>query len=108
LTAHRQTTPVAYTAVAAQIHQPLDAHGHLAAQVTFHSVLGYLGAQSIDLGFAQIANLEILGDTGRRTNLLGASLADSINGLQRDDRMFVDWNVDTCNTGHALKFLPSR
>src|SRR5690625_6197903 len=32
LTPHRQTAPVAQAAIAAQVHQPFNAHGHLAPQ----------------------------------------------------------------------------
>src|SRR4030042_653386 len=35
LAAHRQPAAVPHAAVAAEVHQPLDAHRHLAAQIAF-------------------------------------------------------------------------
>src|ERR1043166_8461940 len=39
LAAHRQAFAMAHTAVAAEIHQPLDAHRHFATQIAFDGEL---------------------------------------------------------------------
>ena len=39
LTANRQATAMTQAAIAAQIHQPLDVHGDLTAQITLDSVV---------------------------------------------------------------------
>src|SRR6476659_1862674 len=47
LTAHRQPAAMPDSAVAAQVHQPLDAHRHLAAEIAFDGELLHLLAQPV-------------------------------------------------------------
>jgi hypothetical protein len=107
LTPHRQAAPMPQAPVAAYIHQSLDAHGYFTAQIAFYDVLADFSAQRIHLGLIQIPHLAIRGNLDRCANLLGSGRANAIDSLQRDDRVLIDRNVDACNTGHALKLLPS-
>jgi hypothetical protein len=44
-------------AIASQIHQTLDRHADFPAQVTFHHKLADFGAQALDVGLGQVADL---------------------------------------------------
>src|SRR5436309_817415 len=48
LTAHRQPTAVPKAAITAEIHQPLDVHRHLAAQIAFHKIIAIDGLADLD------------------------------------------------------------
>ena len=47
---------MAKSAVAAQVHEALDVHGHFAAQVALHRHLGDPGTQRLDLSLGQISH----------------------------------------------------
>ena len=57
LPAHRQSAAMPYAAVAAQIHQALDVHGNLTAQVALDLELRHFGAQGVELAFRQLPHL---------------------------------------------------
>jgi len=75
------------TAIAAHVHQTLDAHGDFATQVTFNGELRHCFTQSFHLSFCQILHLGGGIHAGSNTNLLGASLTDAENCLQADNGM---------------------
>src|SRR6266498_4128091 len=50
LAAYRQSLAMANAAIAAEVHQPLDAHRHLAAQVALDGELLHLLAQLVHFG----------------------------------------------------------
>src|SRR5690606_10808178 len=57
LAAHRQALAVTHAAPCAQVHQALDVHRHLAAQVALDQPLGDLRAQRRDFGLGQVLHL---------------------------------------------------
>jgi hypothetical protein len=57
LAAHRQALLVAHAAVAAQVHQALDVHRRLAAQVALDRELADLLAQLVHLGVGEVLDL---------------------------------------------------
>src|SRR3954470_22786564 len=92
---------MAHAAIAAEVHQPLDAHRHLAPQVAFDRELGDLLAQAVHVGVGEVLDLSCRRYTGSDANRLGAWTADAINRGQRDDSVLMIGNVDACNTGHG-------
>src|SRR4029079_11821604 len=65
LPADRQALAVAHAAVAAQVHQALDAHRHFAPQVAFDRELGNVLAQLVHLRVGQVLNLRARRNAGR-------------------------------------------
>ena len=64
LTANRQSFAMAQTAVAAEIHQPLDVHRDFAAQIAFDDVVAVDGLANLnDLVFGEIADAAVERDT---------------------------------------------
>src|SRR5690606_10609061 len=101
LTAQGETTAVAQAAVAAQVHQALDRHADLAAQVALDHVLADLGAQALDLRLGQVADLGARGHARGLADELGTGTADAVDALQPDPDVLLGRQVDTCNTRHA-------
>src|SRR6188472_924174 len=65
LAAQRQTATMANAPVAAEVHQPFDAHRHFAAQVAFDRHLADLAADRIEVRFRQILDPLARLDAGR-------------------------------------------
>src|SRR5215469_11184725 len=90
LAAHRQTAAMPQPAIAAQIHQPLDVHGHFTPQVAFHDVV------AVD-DFAELEHFLVgelryparVGDRDFLHDLLGLGWADAMDVLQRDHHALV-------------------
>jgi hypothetical protein len=100
LAPHRQAAAMTDAAVAAEVHQALDVHRGLAAQVAFDDDPGHLAAQLLHLRLGQVANLGVRGNACRVADFLRARVADPIDMGQRDDCVLVGWDVDPGNTGH--------
>src|SRR4051812_10289548 len=90
------------TAVAADVHQSLDVHRGLAAQVTFDGELGDLVADLFQIGVAQVLHLLGVGDARRFADLAGARAADAEDGRQADLCVLVRRDVDASNTCHVV------
>ncbi len=89
------------TAVAADLHQTLDVHLSLAAQVAFHrQVIDDVVTQRSDLGVGQLAHTSIRTDLGRLQNFLRSFQADAINIGQANFNALVTREVNTFNTCH--------
>src|SRR3546814_16983618 len=56
LAAQRQAATMAQAAVAGQVHQALDGHADLAAEVAFDHVLADFGALALDFRHGQVAD----------------------------------------------------
>src|SRR5262249_52680228 len=103
LATHRQALAVTQAAVAAQVHQSLDVHGHLATEVTLDLVL------ALD-DLAQGPRLvpgEVLGgrdriDPGLADDVLGGLATDSVDVRQGDDRALPGRQVDASDTSHGV------
>src|SRR5437660_3616368 len=101
LAAHGKPAAMTDAAIAAQVHQSLDAHRHRAAEVAFDLELGDLLAQLVHVGVGKILYLRRALDAGRGADRLGTRAADAVDRRQCDLRVLVVRNVDACNTGHV-------
>src|SRR6266852_3575204 len=102
LAANRQPFAVTSAAIAAEVHQPLDIHRHLAAQVALHGKSCDLFAQTLHVGLRQVFDFRMLIDLGCNADRLRARAADAEDRLQRDLGMLVIRNVDSRDAGHTL------
>src|SRR5690606_31255437 len=93
-------------AVAAEIHQPLDIHRRLAAQIAFDRELRDEIPKLADLGLGQIL------DARRRIDPRGlaggerTAAPDPVNVRQRDRDVLVDRDIDSRNTCHRAPLNP--
>src|SRR5690625_5914628 len=102
LTPHRQTAPVAQAAIAAQVHQPFNAHGHLAPQISFHPDLVDRLPQLFLLAFGQIPDFGVRSHTGCAAYLQSAAAPDSVNMSQSHPDMLLYGQVDACYSCHSI------
>jgi len=102
LAAHRKSFAVAKAAIAAEVHQPLDRHRHLAAKITFHREALHTLAQPVELGVVQVLDLARTLHARGGTDRLCSRPADAIDGGQRDLGVLVVRDVDACYTCHTV------
>src|SRR5690606_41990194 len=100
LTAQRQPAPVAYPTVAAEIHQPLDIHRRLAAQIALDRELRDHVAQLRDLGLGEVFDLRRRIDSRRLARAQRPAAADAVDVRQRDRDVRVDRDIDSRNACH--------
>ena len=100
--ANRQALAMTQAAVAAKVHQTLDAHRDFAAKVAFDNKLADFVTQLFQLVVVQVLDLLV----GRYTRLLAdflcARTADAIDRGQADHGVLMVGDVDPCNTCHSL------
>jgi hypothetical protein len=89
-------------AIAAKIHQALDTHCNFAAQITFDRKAPDGVTQACDFRFTQIPDLRRRIDACTRADGLRASAADAVDVRQCDPDVFIDGNIDPCNSCHGL------
>src|SRR3546814_15107013 len=98
LAAQRQAATMAQAAVAGQVHQALDGHADLAAEVAFDHVLADFGAQALDFRLGQVP------DPGRRIHaggfakFLRTGTANAVDAMQPDPAMLLGRQVYPCTT----------
>src|SRR6185437_1353533 len=102
LAADGQPLAMANPAVAAEVHQPLDAHRHFAAEVALDGELADVLAQLVHLRVGQVLDLRVGRHAGGDADRACAGTADAVDRSQRDFRVLMVRNVDACNTGHGL------
>ena len=90
------------TAVATQVHQTLDVHGQLTAQIAFHDELGDFVTQLFQLVIVQVLDLLVGRNAGSSANVLCARTANTIDGGQADYGVLMVGDVDPCNTCQSL------
>src|SRR6266446_4654776 len=97
-------------AVAAEVHQPLDVHGHFAPQVPFDHVVAV--DDLADLQHFLVGQLRY--PAGLRNpdfphDFIGLSRPDAMDILQCNNDAFVGRYVDAGDAGHSLSLLlPAR
>jgi hypothetical protein len=91
--------------VAAKVHQALDVHRYLAPEIAFDGVLGYFGAQRIQLFLTQFLYLGRRRHAGRSANFERAIKPDPVDMGKRDARMFLYRYVDAGYAGHREHLL---
>src|SRR5215813_1241818 len=101
LPANRQTAAVAHPAIAAEVHQPLDVHGHFAPQIAFHRELGDLVAELVHFAVRQILDLGRHLDAGGRAQLARGAPADAIDRSERDVGVLMVRNVHSRYASHG-------
>src|SRR3990172_9096253 len=101
LTMHRQALAVAQAPVAAEVHEPLDVHRHLAAQVAFDPVVAvdHL-ADAHDLVFGELIDPPRFRDTDLFADLPGFRPADPMDIAEADQRPLLRGDIDAGYTGH--------
>src|SRR5690606_9368204 len=99
---HWQTATMTQAAIATQIHQTLDAHRQLTAQIAFDDELGDLVAQLLELVVVEI--LDLLGGrhTGCFADQLRTRTTNAINGGQTNDGVLMIGYVYPSDTCHSL------
>src|ERR1700722_4957610 len=102
LAAHRQPLAMPDAPIAAQIHQALDVHGHLAPQITLDRKFGDLRPQRGDLCVREILHFDVVLHTGGVANAPGPAVSNAENVGQADDHMLVHRYVDAGDTRHLL------
>ena len=88
------------TAVAAKIHQPFDIHRDFTAQITLNLEVRDRGTQLGNFGLREILGRRCRINAGRRTNLLRASIANTVDRRECDHDVLVQRYVDACYTCH--------
>src|SRR2546425_10857087 len=101
LTAHRQPLSMTHAAVAAQVHQPLDRHRHLAAQVAFDREAPDVFADLLQLAVGEVLDLARALHAGGGADRLRAGAADAEDRRQRDLGVLMVRDVDACYACHG-------
>ena len=102
LAVDRQALAVTQAAVAAQVHQPLDVHLHVAAQVALDAVVGVDDlADRLGVHLTQVVDLRGRVDLGARTDLAGRGKTDAVQVRQRVEDVLATGEVNACDTCHG-------
>src|SRR5882762_3362871 len=101
LPAYRQSLAVPHAAVAAQVHQPLDRHRDLAAQVAFDREAPDVFADLLQLAVGEILDLARALHAGGGADRLRAGAADAKDRRQRDLGVLMVRDVDACYACHG-------
>ena len=67
------------TAIATQVHEPLDIHRNLASQIAFDRVLGNFTSKLLQLFFAELADLASRRNACFGTDLMGTIAPDAVD-----------------------------
>jgi hypothetical protein len=88
--------------VTTEIHQPLDVHRHLSAQIAFNDEFAHLFSQSLHLIFGERANFRGWVHIGLFADLSGPRPSNSIDGGEGHHDMIMLRNVDPDYSCHLL------
>src|SRR6266851_9247444 len=102
LAANRQPLAVTGAAVAAEVHQPLDIHRYLAAQIALDGESCDLLAQTLHVRLGQVFDFRMLIDLACGADRLRVRAPDAKDRLQRDLGVLVVRNVDSRDAGHTV------
>jgi hypothetical protein len=97
---HWQTTPVTNSAIAAEVHQPLDVHRNFAPKVTLDYEPCDRVAQPGNFGLSQVLDLCFRRNFCRRTDHPGARIANTVDRRQRNYDVLVQRNIYACYSSH--------
>src|ERR1700690_10946 len=100
LAAYRQPLAVPHAAPGPEVHQALDVHRPLAAQVALDRPLRELGADRTDLGVGKILDLGGRRDARAREDLERPGTADAEDVREPDAHVLVHRNVDAGDACH--------
>src|SRR5690606_24072020 len=105
LTTPRQAATMTQAAIAAQIHQPLDVHGHFTAQIALHRETADFVTQTLQFRIGHILDLGAGCDAGGSADFLRTHVADAKDGSQGNNGVLVVRYVYPCNTGHSVTLI---
>src|SRR5690349_24814295 len=88
-------------AIGTEIHQALDVHRVLAAQVAFDRVLRERRTDRVHFHFGEVLHLGGRSDTRGGADVLGAGTTHSEDVRELDDHVLVHRNVYASNTCHV-------
>src|SRR5690606_17445812 len=92
---------VAQAAIAAEVHEPLDVHRDLAAQVALDPIVAVDRLADLQhLGVGQLVDAPVGGDANLLDDFRSELRADAVNILKRDDDALIGRNIDAGYTGH--------
>src|SRR5690606_38461936 len=100
LAAHGQAAAMPHPAVAAEVHQPLDRHRDLPAQVPFGHEAADLLPDALELAVREVLDLLRVGDPDGVADGARASAADAVDGREADLGVLPIGYVDSCDTCH--------
>src|SRR5262249_29384917 len=101
LAAHRQTAPVPHPAEAADLHQPLDVHRDLLAEVSLDAAL--LLDHPADLPhivLGQILDADVGADSGVLQDAVRPDASDAVDVGETDFHPFRAWKINSCDARH--------
>jgi hypothetical protein len=103
LTAHGKTPLVTETTVTIDVDEPLDVHGDLLAEISFHlaTALDHI-ANGCDLHIRQLLRPDVGGYVSLLEDLEGRCTADSEDVSERDVDPLVAGEIDAFDTSHGL------
>src|ERR1051326_2632422 len=102
LPTHRKPAAMTQTAIADEIHQPLDVHRHFAAEIALHQIIAVDDFADLDhFGIGEIADAAVLLNANLLADLLGFGLADAMDVAQADFDPLLGWNIDAGNARHC-------
>src|ERR1700749_92463 len=102
LTPHRQLLAMAQTPIGAQIHQPLDVDGDLAAEVALDHIIAIARLADLqDFRIRQLSDAPLRRDMHLLDDLFVLLRPDSVDILKRNDHALVGWNINACNASHS-------
>jgi len=98
---------VTQTSVAADVHEPLDVHGNLPAEITLnpHFFIDDV-TQAIDFIVSQVPNPGVRIDSGASEKLLARMQPDAVDVRQRSFDPLIPGKVNSRNSGHVLSPQP--
>src|SRR5579859_746745 len=103
LAADRQILAMPLPAIRADLHEPLDVHGDVFAQVAFDRALGLDDlADAVDLVFVEVLDFLDRLNLGGLDDLRGARMADAVDVGKRDVNVFVARKIHACNACHVI------
>src|SRR5262245_41203263 len=109
LTAHGQTFAVPKAAVAANVHETFDVHGHFRTQSAFHLVLILdRTTQPIDLVVVQLVHATVRIHSGCLQDPMRGWHADPEDVRECDFNALCAWKIDSCDTSHSYPVRVSR
>jgi hypothetical protein len=88
--------------VATKVHQALDAHRNFTTQIALYRESSDCIAKTRDFRLTQVFDLRCRIDARARADGVSARATDAVDVRQRDPDVFIDGNIDPCNTCHVL------
>ena len=86
--------------VATEVHQTLDIHRRLATEIALDDEVGDGISNTGHFGLGKILHHRVRRDASRFADLLRARIANAVDRGQRNHNVFVDRNIDACNSCH--------